>query len=143
MQTSYSSPKSESNMLPINNVRFASGKCFSHPFGHLGDAIYAAEFCARSCTHVFTYVNTKNISLSRLIKPRPSQAAAARRFFTPPLNTMGQLRRARAISLRFASVSNFAHALRERCISKCIVGGDAKVLLDRIQKPNGVMEKRV
>jgi hypothetical protein len=73
--------------------------------------------------------NTKSISLSHLIKPRPSQAAA-RRFFTPALNTMGQLRRARAISLRFASVSNFAHALRERCISKCIVGGgDAKVLL--------------
>jgi hypothetical protein len=91
--------------------------------------------------HVRKY--KEHLTLSSHQTETLSQAAAARRFFTPPLNTMGQLRRARAISLRFASVSNFAHALRERCISKCIVGGDAKVLLDRIQKPNGVMEKRV
>jgi hypothetical protein len=142
LQTSYSSPKSESKML--SNNALCIRKVFLTPiwpFGrrNLCGGILCSPLHARF--HVRKY--KENLTLSSHQTETLSGGGGAT-LFHPAAQHNGAIAAGARDFASFRECIKFcAHALRERCISKCIVGGDAKVLLDRIQKPNGVMEKRV
>jgi hypothetical protein len=125
-------PKSESIKSSATMVA-APEKCFSHT--HLREKQFVQRnlASARSCTHTFK----KSISLIS-----SNRDPLRRRFFTPASHNGAIAAGARDFASFRQCVSNFAHALRGALVS-VLSARRQSAAADRIQKANGVMEKRV